>query len=73
VEVVSRVILEGINFFIVGTTRGRTLLIEDNIGKILAEIKKKSCVNDVKFDLDINTLITCHDDGSLFAYFLGKS
>jgi len=73
VEVVSRIILEGTNFFIIGTTRGRILLIEDNTGKILAEIKKKSCVNDVKFDSDINTLITCHDDGSLFAYFLGKS
>ena len=72
VEVVSRVMLEGISFFVIGTTRGKTLLIEDNTGKILTEIKKKSCVNDAKFDLDKKTLITCHDDGSLFAYFLGK-
>jgi len=72
VEVVSHVISEGFNFFIIGTTRGRILLIEDNTGKILAEIKKKSCVNDIKFNLDTKTLIACHDDGSLFAYFLGE-
>jgi len=72
VEVVSRVMLEGTSFFIIGSTRGKTLLIEDNTGKILIEIKKKSCVNDAKIDLDIKTLITCHDDGSLFAYFLGE-
>ena len=73
VEVLSHVILKELKFFIIGTTKGKTLLIEDNTGKILAEIKKKSCVNDAKFDLDKKTLITCHDDGSLFAYFLGKS
>ena len=73
VETVSHVIFKGQNFFIIGTTRGKTLLIEDNDGKILAEIKKKSCVNDAKFDLDSKTLITCHDDGSLFAYFLGEN
>ena len=72
VETVSHVILKGYKFFIIGTTRGKILLIEDNTGKILIEIKKKSCVNDAKIDLDIKTLITCHDDGSLFAYFLGE-
>ncbi|HUW91462.1 MAG TPA: hypothetical protein VMV43_13210 [Candidatus Nanopelagicaceae bacterium] len=72
VETVLHVILKGFNFFIIGTTKGRILLIEGNTGKILAEIKKKSCVNDAKFDLDLKTLITCHDDGSLFAYFLGE-
>ena len=73
VETVSHVIIKGQNFFIIGTTRGKTLLIEDITGKTLAEIKKKSCVNDAKFDLDTKTLITCHDDGSLFAYFLGEN
>ena len=73
VEAVLHVVLKGPKFVIIGTTRGKTLLIEDNTGKKLAEIKKKSCVNDVKFDLDSKTLITCHDNGSLFAYFLGKS
>ncbi|MHA1458738.1 MAG: hypothetical protein ACTSQR_03645 [Promethearchaeota archaeon] len=72
VEVLTHVISEGFNFFIIGTTRGRILLIEDDTGKILVEIKKKSCVNDIKFNLDTKTLITCHDDGSLFAYFLGE-
>ncbi len=73
VETLSHVIFKGQNFFIIGTTRGKTLLLEDNTGKILAEIKKKSCVNDAKLDLDSKTLITCHDDGSLFAYFLGEN
>ena len=72
VETISHVILKGLNFVIIGTTKGKLLLIEDKTGKILAEITKKSCVNDVKFDLDSKTLITCHDDGSLFAYFLGE-
>ena len=72
VETTLHVILKGLNFFIIGTTKGKILLIEDNTGKILAEIKKKSCVNDAKFDLDLKTLITCHDDGSLFAYFLDE-
>ena len=72
VEALSHVTLKGLEFFIIGTTRGKTLLIEDNTGKILAEIKKKSCVNDTKFDLDTKILITCHDNGSLFAYFLGE-
>jgi len=73
VETVSHVILKGLKFFIIGTTKGKTLLVEDITGKILAKIKKKSCVNDAKFDLDTKTLITCHDDGSLFAYFLGEN
>jgi len=73
VETVSHVIFKGQKFYIIGTTRGKTLLIEDITGKILAEIKKKSCVNGAKLDLDAKTLITCHDDGSLFAYFLGEN
>jgi len=72
VEKVLHIIFKGQNYFIIGTTKGRILVIEDITGKILTEIKKKSCVNDVKFDIESKTLITCHDDGSLFAYFLGE-
>ncbi len=72
VETMLLIILKELKFVIIGTTKGKILLIEDDFGEILAEIKKKSCVNDAKLDIDTKTLITCHDDGSIFAYFLGE-
>jgi len=72
VESLLHITIEELKFSVIGTTRGKILLLEVNNGKIITEIKKKSCVNDLKFDLDNKTLFTCHDDGSLFAYFLGE-
>ena len=72
VESIVRITFEGLKFLVIGTTRGKILLIEVNSGKIITEIKKKSCINDLKFDYDSKTIFTCHDDGSLFAYFLGE-
>jgi WD40 repeat protein len=72
VESILFIILEELKFLVIGTTRGKILFIEVNSGKIIAEIKKKSCINDLKFDYDSKTIFTCHDDGSLFAYFLGE-
>ena len=71
-EMMLHIILKELKIVIIGTTKGKILLIEDDFGEILAEIKKKSCVNDAKLHIDTKTLITCHDDGSIFAYFLGE-
>jgi len=60
-------------YLIIGTTKGNILILEAGSGKIVAEINKNSCVNDIKYDSELNILISCHDDGSIFAYFLGKS
>ncbi|MBY8988198.1 MAG: hypothetical protein KGD61_07060, partial [Candidatus Lokiarchaeota archaeon] len=61
------------SYFIIGTTKGTLLILEAGSGKVVAEISKGSCVNDIKYDSELNILITCHDNGSLFAYFLGDS
>lgn len=61
------------SYIIVGTTKGKILIIEAGSGKIATEINKNSCVNDLKYDPESNLLISCHDNGSVFAYFLGKS
>jgi WD40 repeat protein len=60
-------------FIIVGTTKGKILIIEAESGNILIKIDKKSCVNDLKYDSELETLLSCHDNGSIFAYFLGDS
>jgi len=60
-------------YFIIGTTKGKILIIETGSGKVIAEINKNSCVNDIKYDSESSILISCHDNGSVFAYFLGKS
>ena len=60
-------------FIIVGTTKGKILIIEAGSGKIHIKIDKKSCVNDLKYDSELELLISCHDNGSIFAYFLGNS
>ncbi|GAG47543.1 unnamed protein product, partial [marine sediment metagenome] len=60
-------------YFIIGTTKGNILILEAGSGKVVAEINKDSCVNDIKYDSELNILITCHDNGSIFAYFLGNS
>ena len=61
------------SYFIIGTTKGTLLILEAGSGKVVAEFNKNSCVNDIKYDSELNILITCHDNGSLFAYFLGDS
>ena len=61
------------SFLIIGTTKGTILILEANSGKIVAAIKKNSCVNDLKYEPNLNILISCHDNGSIFAYFIGES
>ncbi|MFX0011827.1 MAG: WD40 repeat domain-containing protein [Candidatus Hermodarchaeota archaeon] len=60
-------------FIIVGTTKGKIFFLEAATGEVLAKIDKESCVNDLKYDSELKILISCHDNGSIFAYFLGNS
>lgn len=60
-------------FFIIGSTKGKILILEAGNGKMFADINKYSCVNDIKYDSESNTLVSCHDNGFIFAYFLGNS
>ena len=61
------------DYFIIGTTKGKILILEVGTGKIVAGVNKTSCVNDIKYDSESNILISCHDNGSIFAYFIGNS
>jgi WD40 repeat protein len=61
------------NCIVLGTTKGKLLFIDEVSGKIITKIQKKSCINDLKYDLKSNILIACHDNGSIFAYFLAES
>ena len=61
------------SYIVLGTTKGKLLIIDEDSGKIITKIQKKSCLNDLKYDLKSNILITCHDNGSIFAYFLAES
>jgi WD40 repeat protein len=73
VEIIFHLELFSKTYIIVGTTKGKILIVEALTGKIMIEIDKNSCVNDMKYDPESNLLISCHDNGSVFAYFLGKS
>jgi len=60
------------DYFIIGTTKGKIIIVEAGSGNLVASMNKNSCVNDIKYDSMLNILITCHDNGSIFAYFLGE-
>ncbi|MFX0076226.1 MAG: hypothetical protein ACFE96_12340 [Candidatus Hermodarchaeota archaeon] len=59
-------------YVIAGTTKGKILVLESNSGHVIAEIDKYSCVNDICYDSKSNILLSCHDNGSIFAYFIGN-
>ncbi len=61
------------SYIVLGTTKGKLLIIDEVSGKIITKIQKKSCLNDLKYDFNSNILIACHDNGSIFAYFLAES
>ncbi len=73
VETLIHIDTFSMTYVIIGTTKGNILIVNAGSGKIIAEINKNSCVNDIKYDSELNILISCHDNGSIFAYFLGKS
>jgi len=69
IEVIAPYLSEPINFIIIGTTRGEIIIL-DKEGKILTTLNTSSCVNDIKIDLFSKLFVSCHDDGSINAYFI---
>jgi len=61
---------EKIIYILVGTTKGMILLVDGSSGKILAEIKKNSCLNMVKYFRERQIIVSGHDDGSLSSFKL---
>ncbi|MFX0041388.1 MAG: PQQ-binding-like beta-propeller repeat protein [Candidatus Hodarchaeota archaeon] len=61
------------NLIFLGTTIGELIIVDEITGKILLNIKYKSCLNDIKYCLNLNYVIICHDNGTIFAYFLEES
>jgi len=57
-------------YILVGTTKGTVILVDSSSGKILAEIKKHSCSNSVKYWSERQLIFSCHDDGSLYSFQL---
>ncbi|MFX1434939.1 MAG: hypothetical protein ACFFB1_14290 [Promethearchaeota archaeon] len=55
---------------VIGTTRGYLMLLDELNGKILAQINNPSCLNGLYFDNDSMTLVTCHDNGYIYAFIL---
>jgi WD40 repeat protein len=58
-------------YLIIGDTKGKILILKAGSGIVVAELNKDSCVNDMKYDSEQSLLFSCHDNGSIFAYFLG--
>ncbi|MFX1257602.1 MAG: hypothetical protein ACFFAN_07080, partial [Promethearchaeota archaeon] len=54
----------------IGTTKGEILIIDSVTGEIMIELKKKSSINMTQVLSDKNLLFSCHEDGTIFAYFL---
>jgi WD40 repeat protein len=59
-------------YIVIGTTRGYLMLLDEVNGKLLAQINNPSCLNGFDFDTDSKILITCHDDGYIYAFILDK-
>jgi len=72
VEVIAPYFSEAMNFIITGTTKGEIIFLDIIEGKILATYKTNSCVNDIKTDSHSNFFVSCHDDGSINAYFIDE-
>lgn len=57
------------NYYIaIGTTSGDILVLDSINGNILTNIKKYSCVNSIRIQQEQDFIISCHDNGTIFAY-----
>jgi len=73
IEVLNRIQINQKNFIVCGTTNGELIILDEANGKMLVNLKKKSCINDIKFESNSNILISCHDDGTINTYFIDDS
>jgi len=72
IEVIALCLSDPMNFIITGTTKGEIIIIDPREGKILTNLSTFSCVNDAKIDNLSNFFVSCHDDGSINAYFIDE-
>ena len=70
VEVIVPCLSDPLNSIIIGTTKGEILMLDPLEGKVLTNFSTSSCVNDIKIDFPSNLIVSCHDDGSINAYFI---
>ncbi|MBY9003640.1 MAG: WD40 repeat domain-containing protein [Candidatus Lokiarchaeota archaeon] len=73
IEVMTPFLSDSMNLIITGTTKGEILILDCCEGKILTKLSTFSCVNDIKIDFLSNIFVSCHDDGSINAYFIDDS
>ncbi len=57
-------------YILLGTTSGELIIIDEKTGRIIFKMTKNSCINMVKNLTGKNILITCHDNGEIYAFFL---
>ena len=57
-------------FILAGTTKGEVLIVDEFTGKIVYRIRNESLTNMVQFHLEQRLILSCHDDGGIFAYKL---
>ena len=56
------------NYLILGTTKGTLMIVDRANGNIIFNIDTLSCINDIKYDPLSNSILTCHDNGSINSY-----
>lgn len=52
----------------IGTTQGELLLLDEKHGTIKFSINQKSIINSIQYEPLTSLLITCNDDGQIYAY-----
>jgi len=57
-------------FILAGTTKGEVLIIDELTGKIIHRVKNEILTNMVQFHLKQRLILSCHNDGGIFAYKL---
>ncbi|MHA1670125.1 MAG: WD40 repeat domain-containing protein [Promethearchaeota archaeon] len=70
IEVMVPFFSDTMNLIITGTTTGEIILLDLEDGKILTTLNTFSCINDIKIDVFSKVFVSCHDDGSINAYFI---
>ena len=65
IESIKVIEICGIIFIFAGTTKGKLLIIEEKTGRILINIRRKSCLNMLQILVEKQLLFSCHDDGTV--------
>ncbi|MFX1377444.1 MAG: hypothetical protein ACFFA0_16720 [Promethearchaeota archaeon] len=60
------------DLIIIGTTKGKLLIIEEQTGKIQFNGNYNSCVNMSQICIEERLIFSCHDDGTIITYNIDK-